>query len=251
MTNKYRGEVETLTLISSSNGEFQYSYEGSTITERIDSFWVNRQGLSQGVSNDFLFSSHLKDEYSFTTTYTLSNGNILELEFYIDSVNSAGQTQITYFHNKATAEGYVEQFAWHDSVGDLRFGVNYLDVFNWIDYNKDYLAYSKNNHVYTMNGNPWQIAGDNPCEFKKSITSLSSIIDIKVKEIKIIPNPSSKIIQLNLKEPISYKIINPFGQLVLQRLTKENIVIITLQAGQYYLEIYDGQTTGRGKLIKE
>jgi hypothetical protein len=102
-----------------------------------------------------------------------------------------------------------------------------------------------------MKGIPWQIAGDNPCEFNKSITSLSSIIDIQVKDIKIIPNPSSEIIQFNHTKPTSYKIINLFGQLVLQGITKENIVINTLPAGLYYVEFYDGQTIARGKLIKE
>ncbi len=250
-SNTLSGNVVRLKYLNSTGIDKKYSFKSDTIIERNDSIFIQKNTIPQGISTTFLYSPYIKDLDSFIIQYTYLNNEVETITFYIDSVTSNGISEITHFHNKPTQNGYIEYFSWRDSLGDLNYGPNFLDVFNWIDYSIEYLAYSKNNEIYFMDGQPWETEGDTSCEFNQSLKTLS-IKEPTLQSLVLYPNPSCGYINLNLNASTGYSIYNSKGILVMQGSYNSQIDISGLKTGIYYIEILGIEgNVRRGRFIKE
>jgi len=116
---------------------------------------------------------------------------------------------------------------------------------------------NKNNPVFSENQifSNWGIQFD--CNEKTIIKLIDtignsiSIDDIKIKIVKIFPNPASNSIQVNGIEKGPYKIYNSIGQLQQSGNFENSIQIESLKTGLYYILIEQNNFILRGSLLKE
>ncbi len=249
-SNTFSGIVAHLTYLDSTNVGDLYSFKSDTIIERNDSIFLKTITPAQDKHTSLLFSMAIKELDSFFLQHIYHNGEVEDIIFYVDSVVFNGVCEITYFHNKPTQFGYSENFAWRDSLGDVKFGPNYTDVFNQIDYSIEFLAYSKNNEFYYMDGQSWQTLGDTSCKFEESLRTLT-VRDIKVQQLVVHPNPSSSYLYIKDSVLKAYKVYNSYGILVMQGVEAGRLDISNLKTGVYYVELFDHNNVLRGKFTRE
>jgi hypothetical protein len=131
-----------------------------------------------------------------------------------------------------------------------------LDIFNWLDFSIEYLAYSKNNKFYFMDGRPWQTAGDTSCSFSESIKTLEvGINDIEIQQFSVYPNPFTNSFQIRAKgeENYSIEVLDINGMAVYTKLDAagdEHIALDCMPKGVYIATITSGGQIHRHRLIK-
>lgn len=234
-TTIVRGSLEELTLQSTAGDTEIYQYKADSILVRGDSIL-----LSQGGREVLLMVHSLSAGDSFSAVWYAPSVEERAVVLYIDSVVQRAGLSHTHFHVIDQSQNTHVNLTWVEGVGEITYGIVYNFPFLYVDMNMRFIAYCRNDELRYMNDEPWD-GGDIDCNFRKTLSKLSTKDIETIRQVEIYPNPASNRLVVSGVEPSTlYTIRSMTGGILQQGSTDTQIAIAELSKGMYVLELQGG-----------